>query len=144
MSCVTCLMSHVTCHIFLIYLLFFGQSCQAFWWRSSWLLFSWVWPNGPPRVRSTTNGGHLHRTNCDRTGQPKRHRSQQNVAAKEGSPMSRHSATRTSPSQTFPLSFLSGGRASKMCRRAVARLRKIFKDLRKMCTLERKIGKTGI
>ena len=35
-------------------------------------------------------------------------------------------------------------RASKSWRRADARLRKIIKNLRKMCTFELKIGKTGI
>ena len=35
-------------------------------------------------------------------------------------------------------------RAFKSCRRADARLRKIFKNLHKMFTFERKIGKTDI
>ena len=35
-------------------------------------------------------------------------------------------------------------RASKSCGRADARLLKIVKNLRKMCTFEREIGKTGI
>ena len=32
-SCVMCHVSHVTCHMSLFFLLFFGKSGDAYWWR---------------------------------------------------------------------------------------------------------------
>ena len=47
-------------------------------------------------------------------------------------------------SSDVDITHLDGYRASKICRRADARLRKIFKNLCKICTFEREIRKQAL